>query len=215
MSELNNEIVGLIFQLMPGFISTWLFYTLTSYIKPDTFERVIQAFIYTVITKASVVTFKSIALWLGKFYSFGPWNADLELVYLVCFATIIGLIASWCANNDFPLSILRRDGIESKSGITKTVQKFASKLNLTNKTLHPTEWFSFFFDSNYPAILHLESGQRLLGRLSQFPDSPHSGHFIVVDPNWIDDNGILVPLPQTQKILISSSEVTRVELLKI
>ena len=56
MPEISKEVVSLLIFLMPGFLSAWVIYGLTSHTKPVQFERVVQALIYTVSIKAMVMS---------------------------------------------------------------------------------------------------------------------------------------------------------------
>lgn len=215
MENLSSEIVGLIYQLLPGFLTACIFYLFTSYLKPAPFERIIQALIFTVLTKAVLIIIKSICMYVGNFVVLGTWSENLEFVLSIVCAIILGIILSWCVNNDFPLWLFRRDGSEKcKNSLLQKVVKTISKINLTNKALYPTEWYSFFKESECDAVLHLDGERRLKGYLMQFPDSPDSGHFIVINASWLLDNGTEVPLTTVDKVLINTKEVVRVELLK-
>jgi hypothetical protein len=43
MDDLVKEVIPLLQYLIPGFVSTWIFYTLTSFKRPDTFGQIVQA----------------------------------------------------------------------------------------------------------------------------------------------------------------------------
>ncbi|MDG5816472.1 hypothetical protein QA601_15350 [Chitinispirillales bacterium ANBcel5] len=215
MENLSSEIVGIIYQLLPGFISACIFYVFTSYLKPAPFERIIQALIFTALTKALLILTKSVFFISERFISLGEWSSNKEFVLSIVFAVLLGIGLSWCVINDFPLWVFRKDGPQRcKNPCTRFVVKILSKLNLTNKALYPSEWYSFFKNSEYYAVLHLDGERRLKGYLWQFPDSPESGHFIVIDPSWLLDDGTIVPVVSVEKVLISSTEVLRVELIK-
>lgn len=213
MVEYSSEFVNVIYQLLPGFISAWVFYALTSCLKPSVFERIIQALIMTSFVKALLILTVMILTLLGNYCSFGVLSKNIEFVYSIVIALLLGTFFSWCINNDFPLWLFRPHDKYKNSIFQWTIGRLAN-LNLTNKTLHPSEWFSFFQDSNAFAILHLDGERRLIGYLHQFPDSPTEGHFIVINAGWINDDNSITPLENVQKILISSKEVLRIELLK-
>jgi len=78
MIETSKDILALLMQLMPGFLTAWVIYGLTTYTKPSQFERVVQALIYSYIVSALVVVVgrvfwaspvilyaKRFILWLG------------------------------------------------------------------------------------------------------------------------------------------------------
>ncbi len=47
MELASKELVGIISYLLPGFLAAWIFYGLTAHPKPQPFERVVQALIFT------------------------------------------------------------------------------------------------------------------------------------------------------------------------
>lgn len=52
MGETSKDVLTLLTQLMPGFLTAWVVYGLTTYTKPPQFERVIQAVIYSFLVNA-------------------------------------------------------------------------------------------------------------------------------------------------------------------
>ena len=58
MEGISAEIVGVIYQLLPGFIVAWIIYGLTAHLKPSSFERIVQALIFTVFVRTIVLIFK-------------------------------------------------------------------------------------------------------------------------------------------------------------
>jgi hypothetical protein len=205
-----------IYQLLPGFVSAVIFYALTSYLKPNTFERIIQALIFTVIAKVLLIPEKWFVLKLGNIHSFGKWDSSSELANMLIIAIGIGFIFSVCINNDIPLKYLRNDFLHTLFNYNKFPFRLFRKSCITNKTLHPSEWYSFFEgDKAFPyVILHLEGERRLYGELIQFPDNPASGHFIIENPGWLSDTGEGKPLKGTCRILINAVEVIRIELVE-
>lgn len=53
--EISLELLKVIFSLLPGFITAEIIYLLTSYLKPSTFERIVQALILTALVKGGVI----------------------------------------------------------------------------------------------------------------------------------------------------------------
>jgi len=49
MDDLVKEVIPLLQYLIPGFVSTWIFYTLTAFKRPDTFGQIVQALIFTFV----------------------------------------------------------------------------------------------------------------------------------------------------------------------
>ena len=215
MKGISSEIVSTIFQLLPGFIVAWFIYGLTSHLKPSTFERIIQALIYTVLVRSILIIFRIIALFVGKnIYAFSTWNSDVEFVWSILIAIITGLAVSWCINNDFPLILFRKDGEQKSKGIFKILHKIFSKIKLTDKTLHPTEWYSAFKDEPRYIVLHLTGERRLYGWTRQYPDDHRNGHFLIEEAEWLLDDGSRAPLYTVKQLLIPSSIVEYIEFSK-
>jgi hypothetical protein len=214
METLSSEIVGLIYELLPGFISAWIFFGLTAYLRPSPFERVVQALIFTVIVRAFVIGLREALFFGARFVVIGTWSTESELLWSVTTAVLFGLFLSWCVNNDFPCLLLRKDGQEKCNGVLLHIHKVASRLNLTNKTLHPSEWFSFFVNQEGYVVLHLTGERRLYGWVIQFPDDPDSGHFILDEPEWLLDDGQRVKLHSVDKFCLNVKDVEWVEFLK-
>ena len=55
MDDLVKEVIPLLQYLIPGFVSTWIFYTLTAFKRPDTFGQIVQALIFTFVIHGLVL----------------------------------------------------------------------------------------------------------------------------------------------------------------
>lgn len=215
MESISAEIVGVIYQLLPGFIVAWIIYGLTAYLKPSSFERIVQALIFTVFVRTFMLIFKSIAIFTGKnIVSFGTWNNEVEFVCSILIAITIGLFFTWCVNNDFPLFLFRTGGEERCNNKFKWLHNILSKIKLTDKTLHPTEWYSAFNSEPRFVVLHLTGERRLYGSPKQYPDDPRNGHFLIEDPEWLLDDGSSAPLFTVKQMLIPATDVQQIEFIK-
>ena len=197
MSLLKTEILGLIYQLMPGFLAAWCFYGLTAHQKSSEFERTVQALIFTTIVRAVVVCVRFMLLWLGTtILSVGQWTDDGEFVVSVVIGVLIGVAFASSANNNWPHGRL-------PDWITK-------------RTSYPSEWYSFFTQTKRYVCLHLKGekeSRRILGWPFEWPDSPSGGHFVLMEAEWFLPDNTRVPVWPTEKFLIPASEVEMVELL--
>jgi hypothetical protein len=215
MEGISSEIVLVIYQLLPGFIVAWIIYSLTAHLKPSPFERVIQALIFTVFVRVFVILLKLFAEYSGEhIYSFGTWNEDVEFIWSIIIAIVTGLFITWCVNNDFPLFLFRKDGETRCPNKFKWLCKLLSKIKLTDKTLHPTEWYSAFNSEPRFIVLHLSGGRRLYGSSKQYPDDPNKGHFLIEEPEWLLDDGSSAPLHTVHHMLIPASDVQQIEFIK-
>ncbi|WP_372716163.1 DUF6338 family protein [Novipirellula sp.] len=190
----SSEIVGIIYELLPGFVAAWIFYGLTAHPKTSPFERVIQALIFTLIAEAltQMVGFSCVCVGslCGKFL-IGTWSASIAFVWKVGFSIAIGFAFAWFANTNRLNSWL--------------------PASLTKRTSFPSEWFSAFNRTQRFVYLHLHDKRRLYGWPEEWPDAPDQGHFVLMQPAWILPDNTRVELKITERILVSSAEVRFVE----
>ncbi len=197
----------IIYELLPGFIAAWIFYGLTAHAKPDTFERIIQALIFTGVCRLFTWMFSEAMLFSGTLvikYSFLKLDHLLILTKernyaLSIFVGIVtGLSFSYLCNSGLTHSLLPRW--------------------LTTKTSYPSQWYSAFKETQSYIYLRLEAkdGTRSIhGWPEQWPDSPSEGHFILVNATWIGPDGQHIPLDTIHRILIPVREVKYVEFDKV
>lgn len=170
MPEISKEVVSLLIFLMPGFLSAWVIYGLTSHTKPVQFERVVQALIYTVSIKAIVFLEQKLAEWVGRFFVFGAWTENSNLIASLLTAVSLGLLISKFLNGDHLHNCFRRWGF-------------------TNRSSHPNEWSDVL--SKFPSyvVLHLTGERRIFGWPEVWPSDPKDGHFFILSPAWLEESG--------------------------
>ena len=157
MDWASNDVIDVLRFLLPGFIAAAVFYSLTSHPKPDAFNRVIVALIFTVIGQA--ITEILLAVWSQLM--------DWDLALTVLAAIVLGLGAALASNSDFAHGILRR-------------------LKITKETSYPSEWYSSFSrHSDCYVVLHLEGERRLYGWPEEWPGHPEQGHFRISEAEWL------------------------------
>jgi len=158
MGEISKDILTLLTQLMPGFLTAWVVYGLTTYTKPVQFERIVQALIYSFIVNTLVLIMEKILIFFGNFISFGAWDHSAEIITSTSTAIILGIILSYYMTNDSFFGLARR-------------------LNLTSRTPYPSEWYGAFATNPRYIVLHLEGSRRIYGYPIEWPTEPNSGHF--------------------------------------
>jgi hypothetical protein len=170
MPEISKEVVSLLIFLMPGFLTAWVIYGLTSHTKPVQFERVVQALIYTVAIKAIVFLEQRLAEWVGNFFVLGQWTENSNLIASLLTAVLLGLLISKLLNSDQLHNCFRRWGF-------------------TNRSSHPNEWSDVL--SKFPSyvVLHLTGERRIYGWPEVWPSDPKDGHFFIVSPVWLEEAG--------------------------
>lgn len=194
--DVSKDILALLTRLMPGFLTAWVVYGLTTYTKPSQFERIVQALIYSFIVSALVAVVKTLLLVVGRFVRFGMWDHSAEVVASAILATALGLLLSFFMTNDAFFRQARRFG-------------------MTSRTPFPSEWYGAFAarPPRY-VVLHLDGGRRITGYPIEWPTEPTSGHFKLTDAAWLDDQNNETPLNTNDSILIATKQVEMVEFLK-
>jgi hypothetical protein len=190
------ELIAFIYALLPGFLTAWIFYALSAYPKPSSFERVIQALVFTLLAEIATQTICFFSLRIGKILLFGTWTEEVHFGWKVTAATAIGFFAVAIVQNNL-------------------ISKLPRCLRITSKTAYPSEWFSAFTRSKSYIYLHLSGERRLWGWAEEWPDDPSTGHFVMMNAAWVLDDNTRVPLALTERFLIPVSDVERVEFEKI
>lgn len=194
MESFAKDFVSILQYLLPGFVSAWVFYGLTSYPKPSQFERVVQAMIFTLLNQAALTLVEFGLISFGKLWYIAQWNESSTLIWSIVIALLMGLVFSYYANNDKLHNLLR-------------------KLNLTREGSYPTEWFKAFLNVTY-IVLHLTDGRRLYGWPIEWPSAPSEGHFLIEQPSWLLDDGKEAPIRGVKNILVNVTDVKLIEFLE-
>jgi len=196
MDLISKDIISLLIYLLPGFITAWVYYGLTAFPKPNQFERIIQALIFTIIIQGVTSIIKAITYLIGNnIFSLGIWSKDLNLIVSILFAFLLGLIISKLSNNDHVYKILR-------------------KYNFTTLTSYPSEWYGVFSLNKTYIVLHLDDGRRLYGWPIEWPSQSESGHFSIGQAEWLTDDGS-IKLDGVKTIVIPSKLVKYIEFMKL
>jgi hypothetical protein len=196
---ITNELVALFTFLLPGFITSFLFYSLTSFPKKSEFEAVVIALIYTIIINAVVEILGIICVAIGNIAAIGEWNQLSKTLCSIIIALIIGVVWSYLFNNDI-------------------IHTFLRTLKITNKTSYPSEWYGTFSETNLYIILDLKDERRIMGWPAEWPYDPEKGHFVLENAKWLtvdqDGKSSTIPLETIDKLLIAANNVEMVELVK-
>jgi hypothetical protein len=215
---LNNDLVGLVLRLFPGFLTAWIFYGLTAHDRPQPFERVIQALVFSTIIQSFTVIARVLALGLGRFISLGRWNDDSTLVCSVFFAVLLGFLLARFANNGSFHDWLRDwEWWNRRRKSSRLRWLFFFDWSWTTRTSYPSEWYGAFSSESGRdryVILHLKGERRLLGFPVEWPDRPGQGHFVIHYAAWLKDDDVEHPLTNVVCIVIPARDVAWVEFLK-
>jgi hypothetical protein len=199
MNMITNELIALFTFLLPGFITSFLFYSLTSFPKKSEFEAVVIALIYTIIIDAIVEMLGRGLIAIGNRIAIGEWDQLSKTIWSIITALFIGLLWSRLYNNDI-------------------IHKFLRKKKITNQTSYPSEWYGTFSETKSYIILDLKDERRIMGWPAEWPNDPEKGHFVLEDAMWliVDQDGKLgtIPLKSIDKIVIAAYNVNMVEFVK-
>lgn len=196
MEDVGQEVVTLLRYLLPGFLAAWVFYGFTSFQRPSQFERVVQALIFTLLVQPLAYGMESTLLFLGKKCAFGIWTESSELAAAVISAFGLGAAFAAFANNDLFHKLMR-------------------KAHITRETSYPSEWYGVFCSNVTYVVLHLKDKNRIYGWPQEWPSQPGSGHFVLQQASWLDDNNKEIPLTNVSSMLIPASDVTLVEFMSL
>lgn len=123
MDDVSKDVIAILTQLLPGFLTAWVAYGLTNYAKPSQFERVVQALIYSFIVGVIVVIIERGALLVGRrWVVLGAWDKDAGVIASALVAVVLGLVIATCSTNDEFFALLRR-------------------MRITTRTPFPSEWY--------------------------------------------------------------------------
>ena len=200
MTMITNELISLFSFLLPGFITSFLFYSLTSFPKKSEFEAVVIALIWTIVIKALVETLEIFFIALGNsLFVIGEWNELSKTISSIIIALIIGLVWSCLYNNDI-------------------LHKWLRKWKITNQTSYPSEWYGTFAETKRYIVLELKDERRIMGWPVEWPNDPEKGHFVLENATWLivdhDGKSGAIPLDTLDKILIAAHNVEMVEFVK-
>ena len=196
MDWTGEHILRLLYELLPGFLAAWVFYSLTAHPKPSSFERIVQALVFTIIVRAVMTGTRLLLQFGGVLTDAGTWTQDAQLTWSVITALAVGLLVATSVNKDWFHGCLRR-------------------IRLTSRTSYPSEWYSGFTRSKrHYVVLHLTGERRLYGWPEEWPDSPDPGHFLIMQAKWLLDDGKTRELDGVERLAIPAVDVEMVEFLK-
>ena len=165
MSWASSEIVGVFVFLLPGFVAASVFYSLSSYPKPNEFGQVVQALVFTMVGQIIALSVQQLTILLD---ASRPWPTTLEIIVPTLSAVAFALIVVYASNNDTLHGLFRR-------------------LRFTRETSYSSEWYSSFAENpNCYVVLHLKDRRRLYGWPEEWPSRPEQGHFRIIEGEWLN-----------------------------
>ena len=141
MSWASSEIVSVFVFLLPGFVAAAVFYSLSSYPKPNEFGQVVQALVFTMVGQIIALSVQQLTILLG---ASRPWPTTLDIIVPTLSAVAFALIVVYASNNDTLHGLFRR-------------------LRFTRETSYSSEWYSSFAENpNCYIVLHLKDRRAAL-----------------------------------------------------
>lgn len=186
MDDSTSQAIQVLQFLLPGFISAWIFYSLTSYPRPSQFERGIQALIFTTIIQAG----SQLVIEL-----FDDVDLPSPLIMSTIYAVLLGALLSYFSNSD-------------------ALHKCLRKVHLTRETSFPSEWYGAFLQDITYVVLHLNDERRLYGWPMEWPSEAEKGHFVLAQATWLNDDSSETAITGVSKIVIGAKEVRWVEFME-
>lgn len=192
MDDLVKEVIPLLQYLIPGFLTAWIFYSLTAFKRPDTFGQIVQALIFTFIIHGMVSGLGKLMVWIGeRGWVLGVWDQAAITIWTALLAIGLGLLSCFFANTDVLHSVLRKTGFSSQ-------------------TSYPCEWYSAFSKHKRFVVLNLVDERRIYGWPLEWPSEPSQGQFVLHEPSWLLEDGGEIAMP-AELFVIDSSKVEWVE----
>lgn len=195
MPELSKDVVALLQYLLPGFLVAWVFYGVTSHQKPAQAERIIQALIFTLVVRVCLMGERWILEGIGQKYPIRAWDSDSELLASLCSAIVLGFVIAFVVERDILHGFLRYCRISKRSS-------------------HPSEWYGTLAGHAQYAVFQLKDERRLYGWPERWPSDPEKGHFFVIHPSWLTDDGGQTELASIGGLLIDVRDVKWIEFIK-
>lgn len=196
MEDLATKIIPLVQTLVPGFLTTMIFYWLADVKKPGQFERTVQALISTGLITMLVSGIKPVLFYIGEHhFQLGLWTVQVEGVWGIGLATSLGLLLAFASNHDY-------------------LYRFGRWLTLTSRSSYPEWIYAFRKREGKSVVLTLLDGRRLFGYPAVWPTEPKDGHFLITQPSWMNEKNEWVDTPGIESYLIANSDVYLVEFLE-
>ena len=192
MPELSKETAALLMYLMPGLLTAWIFYGLTSHEKPSQFERIIQALIFVFLIQVLLPLVRWLYAFVRTWLPTPTWDGTFETIASAFIAMVLGLSLAYITNKDWFHKWIRASGFTTRSS-------------------HPSEWCNVLSEKRRYIVLHLQDERRLFGYPLIWPSNPEIGHFFIVEPSWLSETGEHIVQSGIDGLLINTKDVKWIE----
>lgn len=179
----TSQAFGILLLLMPGFACAYMVEKLTVRSKQSDFDKVIEAFLFSLVLYLVVapsfgytlpLVWDHIALAGSEQYVLQlRW---LYLLVLAAGAVVLALLYSANINRDWLLQFLRKIGV-------------------TQRTARNTIWNDTFQDIQASYVLvEIAGNRRLIGFVRYYSDDPEESSIFLEDAAWVLDEGDQQPI---------------------
>ena len=158
MSWASSEVVSVLVFLLPGFVAAAVFYSLTSYPKPNEFGQVIQALVFTMVGQSISWTLQP---------DFGTQafhgQSNLKQPFL------------------FFLRLFSRSSSSISPTMTLPTDFSGASVSLERIHILPNGIRLLLRNPDSYVVLHLRDGRRLYGWPREWPSHPNKGHIRITE----------------------------------
>lgn len=195
MEEISSELLPVLQLLMPGFLTTMTFYWFAEVIKPNQFERVLQALVCTPIIQLLLIPTEQIAYKLGDIFQLGYWTSESQTYASIGLALVIGIILAFLCNKDI-------------------IYRLARLCHITTKSAQGDQIDHFKRSGKTPTLFHFKDGRCVSGYMLNFPTYSSPNTFFIKDPEWIGKDGEPQPNPECDRMLIYTADISSIDFTK-
>lgn len=174
VTDTSESLISVLQYLLPGLVSAWIFYGFTPYDRPEHFERIVQALIFTAVVQAIT----------DSILIFAPGIPIPSLAVSLLVAVPIGFTAVQIANRD-------------------TLHRWLRSLRWTGETSFASEWYRAF-DQYSPGyvLVELRDGRQVSGYVLAWASRPSGGHLGLQNVEWLGSEPHVLGAPSAIKELL-------------
>jgi hypothetical protein len=142
-----------------------------------------------------LVCIRGLLIFVGHRFAVGHWSSEVELLWSISLAFLLGILFSYLANTDHFHKLIRYFGI-------------------SRETSFPSEWFGAFLKNVTYVVLQLKDERRIYGWPMDWPSTPGMGYFTLREASWLDKDNKEIPIKGVSCVLINSEDVHWVEFME-
>ncbi len=190
-----NDLLPILVFLLPGFLSSGIVSMLVVRKPRETFDKCIEALIFTTINLAVFAVGRS-GMEMTKWVSFDrrDFFSAGNLSLMTAVSVFIGLAWAYEATNEY-------------------VFRFLRWLRVTRKTLKVSTWSETFVDNQKFVIVHLKDDRRIYGWPRFYSDDPSERAVFLENASWLTEDNQYVNQERISILLDKESGILLIEFL--